>query len=294
MTPFFIDDFLNYLKVEKRFSDHTILAYQNDLNSFQDFIGIENSLLKCTYVDVKEFVYSLKEKGLGNSTVNRKISSLRSFYKWLERNAQIVKSPLTKTSLLKQAKRLPTFIQEKDMLNVESQQIFDETTFEGKRDKLMIEIFYQTGIRLSELIDLTVDQVSKSTIRVIGKRNKERLIPISKELANDIDSYIQMRSLVEPKSNSFFLKKDGNKLYAKFVYRKINSYIALLTNVQKKSPHVLRHTFATHLLNNGAGIESIKELLGHSDLRATQVYTHTTLSQLKSIYSQAHPRGRKN
>ncbi len=293
MTPFFISDFLNYLQVEKRYSAHTIIAYQNDITEFQNFTN-PLSLVEVNHQTVRSFIHFLKEESLTNTSVNRKISSLRTFYKWLEKNHQIEKNPLSKTFLLKQPKRLPTFIQEGDIEPQKLTDLFHASSFNDKRDQLMIELFYQTGVRLSELIELKISDVQNATIRVLGKRNKERIVPISTDLVRSIQLYIVDRNMLEVKCQNLFVKDDGNKLYPKFVYRKINYYLGMLTNVEKKSPHVLRHTFATHLLNNGAGIEAIKSLLGHADLRATQVYTHNTFGQLKNIYSQAHPRGRKN
>jgi integrase/recombinase XerC len=293
MAPFFISDFLNYLQVEKRYSSHTIIAYQNDLNDFGQFVSA-NLLDKVSSKDIREYIYNLKENDLNNTSINRKISSLRSFYKWMEKNQFIDKNPLVKTVLLKQPKRLPSFVQEKDLEKQKFDDLFPINSFDLIRDKLIIELFYQTGIRLSELINLKVSDIHFASIRVLGKRNKERIIPISTSLNELIGSYLKERENQSPKCLNLFIKNDGNKLYEKFVYRKINYYLGMLTNVEKKSPHVLRHTFATHLLNNGAGIEAIKSLLGHADLRATQVYTHNTFGQLNSIYSQAHPRGHKN
>ncbi|HRO74760.1 MAG TPA: tyrosine-type recombinase/integrase [Crocinitomicaceae bacterium] len=291
MTPFFISDFLNYLQVEKRYSDHTVVAYQNDLNEFKEFVQ-PTPLVEVEHKIVRSYIHYLKEENLSNTTINRKISALRTFYKWLERNGNVEKNPLAKTMLLKQPKRLPSFVKETEIVKADSTEIFSEETFGALRDKLMFELFYQTGVRLSELIELKTTDIHGTSIRVFGKRNKERIIPISPELNELIKKYLSERNTLEIKCSNVFVKEDGNKLYEKFVYRKINYYLSVLTNVEKKSPHVLRHTFATHLLNNGAGIEAIKSLLGHADLRATQVYTHNTFGQLKNIYSQAHPRGR--
>lgn len=293
MTPFFISEFLNYLQVEKRYSAHTVIAYQKDITEFQEFVS-PLSLVEVNHKTIRSFIHYLKEEALANSSVNRKISSLRSFYKWMEKNRHIDSNPLSKTFLLKQPKRLPAFVQEADMESNKLADMFHTSSFSATRDRLMVELFYQTGIRLSELIELKVSDVQSTTIRVLGKRNKERIIPISTNLIQLIQAYINERNNLEIKCHNLFIKEDGNKLYPKLVYRKINYYLGMLTNVEKKSPHVLRHTFATHLLNNGAGIEAIKSLLGHADLRATQVYTHNTFGQLKNIYSQAHPRGHKN
>jgi len=291
MTPFFVSDFLNYLKVEKRYSSHTILAYQEDLQTFEEFVR-PNTLQEIDTRIVRSFVYFLKEQKLDNSSINRKISALHSFYKWMEKNSYIKGNPLSKTLLLKQPKRLPVFVREEELQDTRA--LFNLDSFEGFRDYLMVEFFYQTGMRLSELIELKVSDVKGTSIDVIGKRNKERIIPISDALLQLTKEYIERRKSIAVKCEQLFVKLDGNKLYPKLVYRKINAYLSIVSKVQKKSPHVLRHTFATQLLNHGAGIEAIKELLGHADLRATQVYTHNTFEQLKHVYSQAHPRGHKN
>lgn len=292
-ASFFVTSFLNHLSAEKRCSSLTVVAYQHDVEEFASYIS-EKKLEDATAVDIRNFIYYLKEQSLDNASINRKISALRTFYKWLEQQGKVEVNPLLKTTLLKQPKRLPNFIQESELECEKLDRIFDETTFSGKRDRLMFEIFYQTGIRRSELIQLRIENVNPQSIKVLGKRNKERIIPISSALYERIHDYLLERNSIQSGEDSLFILENGKKMYPKFVYTKIKSYLSLVTNNEKKSPHVLRHTFATQLLNNGANIEAIKSLLGHADLRATQIYTHTSLNQLKSIYSQAHPRGHKN
>jgi integrase/recombinase XerC len=232
------------------------------------------------------------ESGQGNRAVSRKISCLRSFFKWLINEGGIDQNPMLRIRGPKVEKRLPQFVKQTEIVGARIEGLFS-SNFEGIRDRLMFELFYQTGVRLSELIELKNKDVSTTSIKVLGKRNKERIIPIGEELYKIILSYQSIKPIGPDSQILLFVKKDGRKLSPKFVYRKINTYLGSVTNVQKKSPHVLRHTFATHMLNNGAGLETLKELLGHANLSATQVYTHNSFAQINSIYSHAHPRGRK-
>lgn len=295
MAPFFVlDDFIQFLEAEKRFSEHTCLAYKRDITQFLDFsevssakdIGEVNSKL------ARAWIVSLIERNHSANTVNRKLSSLRSFFKWMVRKSIIESNPITGVVGPKNQKRLPSFAQSKE-LEAECIELFFNNDFDGIRDRLMFEVFYQTGVRSSELINLLDKNVQEEKIKVLGKRNKERIIPISKELFHFVVEYRRLRDEIIEKPESFFVLKNGKKLYPKFVYRKINSYLGRATELDKKSPHVLRHTFATHMLNNGAGLEVLKELLGHASLSATQIYTHNSFSQLTNIYSQSHPRGHK-
>jgi integrase/recombinase XerC len=208
----------------------------------------------------------------------------------MKKNGWISDNPLLKINGVKAAKKLPQFAKESE-LNSGNSEMFFTDDFDGKRDFLMVEFFYQTGIRLSELLNLKITDVNDKTIRVLGKRNKERLIPISDELYKTYTSYLLLRQKIAPSSTNVFVLNNGNKLYPKFVYRKINNYLSFITSLDRCSPHVLRHTFATHMLNNGAGLETLKDLLGHASLSATQIYTHNSFAQLNAIYSQAHPRG---
>ncbi len=289
-----LEKFLQYLKVERRYSNHTLVAYRSDLQAFLDFISIDNDsdLNRIHGRDIREWIMDLNNEGITNRSINRKLSSLRAFYRWLKKENVVEKSPLAKIKGPKTEKRLPHFAKQSEMANLS----FDngKCDFESIRDRLILELFYQTGIRLSELIDLTDGQIQSTYIRVIGKRKKERQIPISINLYNLIQNYQRVRNENGLEGNRFFVLKNGKNLYPKFVYRKINIYLSEVSSLNKKSPHVLRHTFATHLLNNGAGLETLKELLGHANLAATQVYTHNSFKQLSNIYSQAHPRGRNS
>ncbi len=296
MVPFFMhDSFLEYLIAEKRFSEHTCVAYRKDLEQFIEYSGIESEddLKEVTSKVIRGWIVELMEKGLAPQSVNRKLSTLRTYFKWLRRNSIVESNPMQLVKGPKNSKRLPSFAQKKE-LAPERLDILFSNDFEGVRDRLMFEFFYQTGIRLSELIGLKLNDVSIDKIKVLGKRNKERLIPISKDLNELISHYKKARIELELTDTSFFVLKTDKKLYPKFVYRRINSYLSSATDMKKKSPHVLRHTFATHMLNNGAGLEVLKELLGHANLSATQIYTHNSFTELTSIYSQSHPRGQKN
>lgn len=295
MTPFFVlQDFISYLEIEKRYSKHTCVAYKKDLDGFLSSMLIETmeDLVSVKHSTVRSWMQELSEEGNSNKTINRKISALRSFFKWLRKQGTIDGNPLQKIKAPKVEKRLPNFVKESQLKRDEEVVIFADD-FEGKRDRLMIEMFYQTGIRLSELIGLKNEDVQAEHIKVLGKRNKERMVPISRELFEAVCAYRIERDKKVKNTPEFFVIESGFKLYPKLVYRKINNYLGKVTDLDKRSPHVLRHTFATHMLNNGAGLETLKELLGHANLSATQVYTHNSFTQLSSIYSQAHPRGRK-
>lgn len=289
-----LEKFIAYLQVEKRFSAHTVIAYQNDVQQFLDFSAITNTdeLKEVSAKLIRGWMVQLIESGNENKSVNRKLSSLRAFYRWLKKESQIVVNPMLKISGPKNSKRLPSFAKESELLSEKLDLVFS-TDFNGIRDRLIFEFFYQTGMRLSELIQLKKSDINNNTIKVLGKRNKERIIPISKELNEQIVNYNQYILKLNIESPYFFVLNNGNKVYPKFVYRKINYYLSGVTNLDKCSPHVLRHTFATHMLNNGAGLETLKDLLGHANLSATQIYTHNSFSKLTSIYSQAHPRGHK-
>lgn len=288
------DQFLNYIQVEKRFSNHTLLAYEQDLNQFVTFAMIKSAAdwNEVNHQLIRAWMVELLEAGQSNRTVNRKLSCLRSFFKWGKNNELIAIDPMVKVHGPKTEKRLPQFVKQTELTDERIANLFSDN-FEGLRDRLMIELFYQTGIRLSELLTLKESAISATAIKVLGKRNKERIIPIGPQLYQRIQAYRLLKPAGVDSQNMLFVKKDGVKLSSKFVYRKINLYLGSVTTAQKKSPHVLRHTFATHLLNNGAGLETLKELLGHANLSATQVYTHNSFAQINSIYSQAHPRGHK-
>lgn len=293
-TAELVASFEQYLTTEKRFSEHTITAYLNDIDQFVKFTLLE-TLSDWQDVNmglVRGWVIQLHELKCSPRTINRKLSCLRSLFGWLKANELVIVNPLLKLKGPKLEKRLPQFAKE-SAFEEERMSILFSNDFDGIRDRLMVELFYQTGIRLSELISLTEQNVTSTHIKVIGKRNKERLIPIGTELFDRINTYRKIKPIESNGIPNLFVQWNGRKLNEKFVYRKINTYLGTVTNLQKRSPHILRHTFATHMLNNGAGLETLKELLGHASLSATQVYTHNSFAQINTIYSQAHPRGRK-
>ena len=283
--------FIKYLSAEKRFSEHTITSYSTDLDQFSIFLSkeyqISNEVSEISFQIVRSWIASLLEKGVTPRSVNRKISTLKTYFKFLIRENVILESPMLKIVAPKSKKRLPVFIEENQIENLLNEVEFDEG-FIGERDKLIIELFYVTGIRLSELINIKIFDINftNSLIKVLGKRNKERLIPLSINIVNELQTFVKRHNL----NNYLFTNLGGTKVYTKLVYRVVKKYIGKISSVNKKSPHILRHTFATHMLNNGADINAIKELLGHANLSATQVYTHNTIEKLKTVYKQAHPR----
>ncbi|MEK8180429.1 tyrosine-type recombinase/integrase [Flavobacterium buctense] len=291
--------FQDYLRLEKNYSLHTVTAYINDIGFFESFLSSEfddNNLVKVNYNQVRAWIVSLSDDGISNSSINRKISSLKSFYKFLLKTKQIEASPLLKHKALKAPKKLQIPFSEKE-LDLVLNQIVYSNDFDGIRDKLIVDLFYTTGIRRTELINLKLHNIdlSNGTMKVLGKRNKERIIPILPVVENQIKLYLTERSHLQRivDEEYFFLLLKGVKLNDSFVYRLINYYFSNVSEKVKKSPHILRHTFATHLLNNGADINSVKELLGHSSLASTQVYTHSSLAELKKVYSSAHPRNKQ-
>jgi integrase/recombinase XerC len=291
--------FEDYLFLEKKYSKHTVNAYLTDLNSFHDFVKQEyelQDLLKVNYALIRSWVVFLSDSNVENVTINRKISSLKAFYKFLLKIKQIEISPLLKHKALKTPKKIQIPFSEKE-LDVAINQIVYPEGFEGLRDKLIIDLFYTTGIRRVELIELKLSNIDfqNKTIKVLGKRNKERIIPLLPVVVAEIQEYLTQRNeLTKIEDLDFlFLMLKGVKLKESFVYRRINYYFSSVSEKVKKSPHILRHTFATHLLNNGADINSVKELLGHSSLASTQVYTHNSLAELKKVYKSAHPRNKK-
>ena len=288
-----IKNFLDYLIIEKRYSVHTTVSYKNDLNQFnlyllESYSGIE--FHKVEMIHVRSYMVHLLESKLAKSTVARKVSSIKSLYKFMKKEQLISSSPILLLETPKLDSRLPVFLKEEEVVNLFEEFKFEDS-FSGKRDKMILYLFYQTGIRLSELIGLKDVDVRNGELKVLGKRNKERIIPLSNNIQPLIDQYLNLKDELGFKKKYFFVTDKGNKLYEKFVYRKVNYYLSMVSSKQKKSPHILRHTFATHMLNNGADLNSIKEILGHENLSATQVYTHNTFQKLKSIHKQSHPRG---
>lgn len=294
--PPVIKPFLDSLSFEKRYSPHTIQAYQDDLLQFFDFMLVEygdTALSALSAPLVRTWLASLKEQKLKAKSINRKISTLKSFFKYQMRMGLIEKSPMQHIVAPKISKRLPVYIEEKDMGTLLQQVTFPDT-WRGNTDKLLVNIFYQTGVRLSELVNLKESQVDAGnrTIKVTGKGNKERIIPVNNELITLLNWYTNEKRRQFPLFDSLYLlvNEKGKKLYTKYVYLAVTSYLGEVTTLDKKSPHVLRHSFATHLTNHGADINSIKELLGHSSLAATQIYTHNSIEKLKEVYKKAHPK----
>jgi integrase/recombinase XerC len=289
--------FRNYLQLEKNYSPHTVNAYVTDIHFFKTFIKTEfdqDDLESINYSQIRSWIVSLVDTEISNSSVNRKMQALKAFYKFLLKTKQITINPLLKHKALKTPKILQIPFSEKELDTVLNNVTYTDD-FEGIRNKLIIDLFYTTGIRRIELINLKLNNmnIASKTIKVLGKRNKERIIPILEITIQEIKKYLSQRNdLQEIKDNDcFFLSQNGVKLSESFVYRLINNYFSGVSEKVKKSPHILRHSFATHLLNNGADLNSVKELLGHSSLASTQVYTHNSLAELKKVYGNAHPRG---
>lgn len=295
----FKNKFHDYLLLEKNYSLHTVSAYLNDIGFFESFLSNEfedDNLLCVNYNQIRSWIVSLSDDGISNTSINRKVSSLKSFYKFLLKTKQIDTSPLLKHKALKSPKKIQIPFSEKE-LDLVLNQITYKEGFEGVRDKLIVDLFYTTGIRRTELIHLKTQNIdlSNHTIKVLGKRNKERIIPILPIIKEQLQKYlIEKSSIKHDKEDDYlFILLNGVKLNDSFVYRLINYYFSNVSEKVKKSPHILRHTFATHLLNNGADINSVKELLGHSSLASTQVYTHNSLAELQKVYNSAHPRNKK-
>ena len=287
-----IESFLKYLKFEKRFSRHTLVSYQTDLKQFKEFLSTFDSTPEAaTHIDVRAWIVSLVENQISARSINRKIATLRSFYKFLLKREIITTDPSSRIKVLKTAKRLPQFVKQSE-LNILLDQFDFKNSLNGWRDRVMLEVLYGTGIRLSELVNLEVKDIdlNKQTIKVLGKRNKERVIPFSNGLKVVILDYMKAKEGLITKNGFFLITNKGEKVYPEFVYRIIKKYLKNYTSADKTSPHVLRHTFATHLLNKGADLNAVKDLLGHSSLAATQVYTHNSMEKLKKVFDQAHPK----
>ena len=290
--------FLEYLQYEKKYSAHTVKAYGKDISDFSEFLQNEfeeEHLQNVHYSQVRSWIVSLSENDISNRSINRKISSLKGLYKFFLKTGDIETTPLAKHKALKTSKKvqIPFSRAEVDQV-LES---LEATDFLSSRDKLLVELFYSTGIRRMELIQIKttdLDLVS-GTLKVLGKRNKERIIPLLKTVANTAETYLGFRKEINDQNIDFlFLTERGDKIYESLVYRIINNYFSKVSGKVKKSPHILRHTFATHLLNQGANLNAVKELLGHSSLASTQVYTHNSIAELSKIHKAAHPRNNKN
>jgi len=287
--------FLNYMKYEKRYSQNTLTAYENDLDQFILFgkkLVEDFCVEEVDYHLIRQWIVSLMDNGISAKSVNRKISTLKTFFKFLMREGAIEKNPTDKIAIPKMGKKLPVFVQEKEMNRLLDGRFFTED-FEGRRDKAVVSLFYGTGIRLSELVGIRFSDLNlnEKMVKVNGKRDKQRLVPFPLEISTVLTDYITLRNELFPDAGNFlFLTENGDPVYNKLIYRIVKKQLSLVTTVEKKSPHILRHSYATHLLNRGADLNAIKELLGHANLAATQIYTHTTFEQLKKVYKQAHPR----
>jgi integrase/recombinase XerC len=293
-----INSFLEYISLEKKYSPHTIKAYEDDIKSFQFFCVTnysDDNLIDINYSQIRSWIVYLVDHDISNRTVNRKISSLKAFYKFLLKSKQINEDPLVKHKALKVGKRVQVPFSQDEMREV-IESLSTETDFRSLRDRLIVELFYSTGMRRSELINLTLSDVDleKQTVKVLGKRNKERFIPLLKSIQQTFKIYLIERNKFAASVRNLFVTEKGKKIYGTLVYRIINSYFSAVSSKVKKSPHVIRHSFATHLLNEGADLNSVKELLGHSSLASTQVYVNSSLNELKKVYNRAHPRSSKN
>jgi integrase/recombinase XerC len=291
-----IEPFLDYLKFEKRYSRHTIISYQADLISFFDFVVSqygETPLNSISHTFIRTWLASIKDEGVTSKTINRKISSLKSFFKYQVKIGEVKQTPMAKVVSPKNEKRLPNFVTEKDIDFLFKHKEFDDT-WQEQTKRMLLLLFYQTGVRLSEAINLKESGInfSNSTIKVLGKGNKERVIPIQSGLKKELCSYIERKKneFKTAIADKLFITEKGKELSPRTVYNWVKANLTDVTKIEKRSPHVLRHTFATHLMNNGAELNAVKELLGHSSLAATQVYTHNTIDKLKNIYKKAHPK----
>ena len=292
-----IAKFLDYLSYQKRYSNNTIIAYRNDLNSFADYLEVFFETNDAGVVSrrmISSFIADLAESGISSRSINRKLSSIQSFYGFLLKEGLLQVNPAKSVQRPKTSSHLPSVMRSEQV-----EQLFDPNrfaaNFEGRRDLALLSVFYACGLRRDELINLKVLDIDfhQSQLKVLGKRNKERIIPIAPELIKILRSYIEERDEVNSSEPFLFLTGKAQKMYPSLVYEIVKNYLSKVTTMEKRSPHVLRHTFATHLLNEGANLQSIKDLLGHASLATTQIYTHTSLEKLKDVYNQAHPRSKK-
>ncbi|WP_289023225.1 tyrosine-type recombinase/integrase [uncultured Salegentibacter sp.] len=290
--------FLDYLQVEKNYSLNTLTAYKADLESFSEFIFYEfdeEDLSKLHYSQIRNWIICLVEQGVSNRSINRKISSLKSYYRFLQKTGDIEFSPLAKHKALKTASKIQVPFSELEIKNVLDQ--IDTSGFDGLRDRLIVELFYTTGMRRIELIEIKLQDLDLAgkQLKILGKRQKERIVPLLPDVIANLERYLDVRAgiMAGRQESSLFVSQKGIKLYESLVYRIINNYFSRVSGKIKKSPHILRHSFATHLLNQGANLNAVKELLGHSSLAATQVYTHNSISELSKVHQMAHPRNKK-
>ncbi len=286
--------FLDYLKFEKRYSQHTLISYENDLAQFFAYLASQFEsppVEEITALYIRSWLAELKEEGISSKTINRKISTLKSFFKYQLKTGVLKETPMTTVTAPRISKRLPVFVEEKDMATLFGHVEFADT-WKGRTERLFISLFYATGMRLSELIQLKESQldVSNSQVKVLGKGNKERIIPLSRELVEELLAYRDDKPVKLEGVNNLFITDKGKALQPRSVYASVKQMLSLVTTLQKKSPHILRHSFATHLMNHGADLNAVKELLGHSSLAATQIYTHNSIEKLKEVFNKAHPK----
>lgn len=286
--------FLDYLKFEKRYSQHTIVSYENDLAQFFAYLASQfesPAIWEISALFIRSWLAELKEEGISSKTINRKISTLKSFFKYQLKTGVLKETPMTTVTAPRISKRLPVYVEEKDMYTLFEHVEFADT-WKGRTDKLVISLFYATGMRLSELIHLKESQldVSNSQVKVLGKGNKERIIPLSAALVDALLVYIKEKPVQAAGVPNLFITEKGKVLQPRAVYASVKEMLTLVTTLQKKSPHILRHSFATHLMNHGADLNAVKELLGHSSLAATQIYTHNSIEKLKEVFNKAHPK----
>lgn len=294
-----LKSFTDYLLLEKNYSKLTVKAYQNDLETFNAFIREEydrDSINDVNYPQIRNWIVSMVEKNISNRSINRKVSALNTYFKFLLKIGDVQSNPLAKHRALKTSKKIQVPFSESEISMVLDELHYDDD-FEGIRNKLIIELFYSTGIRRIELVELKLDSINfdNKTLKVLGKRNKERIVPLIKPVLETLVKYLKMRNKLTyiEDIDRLFLTQKGVKIYETLVYRIINDYFSIASSKVKRSPHILRHSFATHLLNQGADLNAVKELLGHSSLAATQVYTHNSIAELKKVHLNAHPRSKK-
>lgn len=292
-----INSFLKYLSYEKKSSPHTVAAYLVDLRAFENFCKEHLEITNITeveYVHIRSWIVSLSEKENSHRSINRKISALKSFYKYLLKIHEVEKNPLTQHQSLRIGKKVIVPFSENEIVAVIN--TLSGEDFISIRNKLVVELLYSTGMRRAELVNLSLSDIdlSQKTVKILGKRNKERIVPLLDSIIESVEKYQKERNKISTNSNHFFITAKGNKIYETLVYRIINDYFSMISSKTKNSPHVIRHSFATHLLNQGADLNSVKELLGHASLASTQVYTHNSLEKIKEVYNQTHPRSHKS
>ncbi len=293
-----VHTFFQYLEFEKRFSPHTLTAYKGDLGQFTDFLKSNYEITsekEVTPQHIRSWMVQLMQQGVSPRSVNRKLSSLKTYFKFLKKRGQLTTNPMSKIIAPKSSRKLPVFVH-KDKIDLLFEKVDFGQGYEGSRDRTILELLYATGMRRSELIGLKVNDISfeNNYLKVLGKGNKERLLPLNQKIDQVLKQYLEVRNQHFPKGTHLFLTKKGAPLYPKLVYNLVKRHLSAVTTLEQRSPHVMRHTFATHLSDNGADLNAIKELLGHANLSATQIYTHNSIEKLKKVYEQAHPKARKD